>query len=251
MTPKVEVIIHPVCLRFRYHQGEIVYMFSSHAEQQLDEMELMLGIHPEHHSLFNANLGFLPVAATILIQGEKTILVDPGNHHIGFYGMLGQALAARQLKLEDIDMVVTTHLHADHAASILQLKGRPWVYGAGELEALASLEGEPITRGKCELMGERTEVGPGEPREIMSGVYAVFTPGHSPGHISLLVETESDRVLIAGDQTMTRSEYEQRRFSHWYSPAQRSDLNASLDRVQAWKPTLVIPGHDRSFRPGV
>lgn len=249
MKPNVEVIIHPVCLRFRYHQGEIVYMFSGHAEQQLDEMELMLGIHPEHHSLFNANLGFLPIASTILIQGEKNILVDPGNHHIGFYGMLQQALALKQLKLEDIDTVVTTHHHADHAASILHLEGRPWVHGMGELEALASFEGEPITRGKCELMGERTEIGPGEPRELMSGVYAIYTPGHSPGHISLLIESEEDRILIAGDQTMTRSEYEQRRFSHWYSETQLNDLNESLDHVQSWKPTLVIPGHDRPFKP--
>jgi N-acyl homoserine lactone hydrolase len=247
MAPTVDVIVQPVCLRFRYHQDEIVYMFAASADQQLDRMEQMLGIDPEVDQLFDANLGFLPVASTVLIRGERTILVDPGNHHIGFYGMLRQALASRGVTLEDVDLVVTTHTHADHAASITHLPGRPWVLGKHELEALAASEGESLTRAKCELMGERMEIGPGEPRELMQGVWAVFTPGHTPGHISVLVETRDGRVLVAGDLTMTRSEFEHRRFSHWYSKEQREALNTSLDRVQAWKPTLVIPGHDRQF----
>jgi glyoxylase-like metal-dependent hydrolase (beta-lactamase superfamily II) len=56
-------------------------------------------------------------------------------------------------------------------------------------------------------------------------------------------------VLIAGDQTMTRSEYEDRRFSQWYGAPQLEQLNASLDKVMAFEPHLVIPGHDRPFRP--
>jgi hypothetical protein len=47
---------------------------------------------------------------------------------------------------------------------------------------------------------------------------------------------------------MTRAEYEERRFSHWYTPEQLEQLNANLDRLGAWGPTLVLPGHDRAFR---
>ena len=42
MKTSVEVIIHPVCLRFSYHNNEIVYMFASNPEQQLDEMEKLM-----------------------------------------------------------------------------------------------------------------------------------------------------------------------------------------------------------------
>ncbi|UCH27595.1 MAG: MBL fold metallo-hydrolase [Trueperaceae bacterium] len=247
MAPSVDVIIQPVCLRFRYHQGEIVYLFSAAAEQQLDAMESMVGIDPQKAQLFDANLGFLPVASTVLIRGEKTVLVDPGNHHIGFYGMLGLALGSRGLSLSDIDVLVTTHTHADHAAAVTLLPNVPWVLGRGEFGAMAALEGQQIVEAKRAMLGPVTEVGPDDEHTIMEGVTAVFTPGHTPGHISLLVETASERVLVAGDLTMTESEYRNRTFSHWYGPEQLADLNASLDRVQAWGPTRVIPGHDRAF----
>lgn len=248
MKPSVEVIIQPICLRFRYHEGEIVYLFSGAAEGQLDAMERMLGIDPAREQLFDANLGFLPVASTVLIRGDKTILVDPGNHHVGFYGMLGNALSSRGLTFDDIDTVVTTHLHADHYASMHLLPGRPWVLGEGEFEVLEILEGPGVAAAKRQMMGEILEIPTTGEHEIVPGVAAVFTPGHSPGHISLLVDSDRGRVLIAGDQTMTEREYRDRSFSHWYSAEQLAQLHTSLDLVQAWEPDLVIPGHDRAFR---
>lgn len=250
MNPTVEVIIHPVCLRFRWDADELVYLFSGHADQQLDGMERMLGIGPEGGApIFETNLGFLPVASTVLIRGERTLLVDPGNHHIGSYGILRHALRARGLDYGDIDMVVTTHTHADHAAAILKFAGLPWVLGAGEFAAMEAIEGAPIVAAKRSMMGPVTEVPAGGELALMPGVTALHTPGHTPGHISLMVDTAEGRVLIAGDQTMTRSEYETRAFSQWYPPETLAELNRSLDRVQALAPDLVIPGHDRPFRP--
>lgn len=246
----VEVIIHPVCLRFRYDNDEIVYLFSSEPRQQLDRMETMVGIDPRTEGpIFDTNLGFLPVASTVLIRGEKTLVVDPGNAHIGAYGMLGRALASRGLGYDDIDAVVTTHTHSDHASAIVQLQGKPWILGAGEFADMELIEGKPIVEAKKQMMGEITELDATEPVEIMDGLRAIATPGHSSGHISLLAETDQGRVLVAGDLTMTRAEYEDRAFSHWYGPEQLSRLNASLDTVQAFSPDLVIPGHDRPFRP--
>ena len=246
-APEVEVIINPVCLRFRWHRDELVYLFSAGPEQQLDRMEEMIGIAPGPQPIFRTNLGFLPVASTVLIRGERTLLVDPGNHHIGAYSILWHALQSRGLDYGDIDLVVTTHCHTDHAAAIVHLSGKPWVLGAGELDEMAGIEGRPIVDAKKSMMAGVTEIA-GE-TELMAGVTAIPTPGHTAGHISLLVETAQEKVLVAGDLTMIASEYRHRTFSHWYSEAQLSQLNASLDRVQALAPDLVIPGHDRAFRP--
>lgn len=246
-TPTVEVIINPVCLRFRLDSDELVWMFASNPEQQLDRMEKMLGVGPGPQPIFRTNVGFLPTASTVLVRGERTLLVDPGNHHIGAYSILWHALQARGLDYDDIDEVVTTHIHTDHAGAILQLAGKPWTLGAGDLEEMAAIEGGPIVEAKKTMMGPIREID-GE-AEIMPGVIAIPTPGHTAGHISLIVETADERVLIAGDLTMVASEYRERRFSHWYSEAQLAQLNASLDRVQAMSPDLVIPGHDRAFRP--
>lgn len=247
-APTVEVIIHPVCLRFRWDSDELVYMFASNPEQQLDRMERMLGVSPDDGDpIFRTNVGFLPVASTVLVRGERTMLVDPGNHHIGAYSILWHALASRGLSYDDIDVVVTTHTHTDHAAAIVHLPGKPWVLGAGELAEMAAIEGAPIVEAKKSMMGEITEIS--EQCALMPGVTAIPTPGHTAGHISLLVETADERVLIAGDTAMIRSEYTDRSFSQWYGPEQLAQLHASLDRVQALEPTLVICGHDRPFRP--
>ena len=247
--PKVDVIIRPVCLRFRYHADEIVYMFAAGADQQLDGMEQMLGIGPGPDPIFDTNLGFLPVASTTLIRGERTLLVDPGNHHIGAYSIIDRALASRGVTKDDVDAVVTTHTHSDHAGAIVKFVGKPWILGAGELAEMELIEGPQLVAAKKAMMGEIIEIAGDEPVEIMPGVRVVRTPGHTAGHMSLLVETDDGLVLVAGDQTMTRSEYEERRFSQWYGPETLALLNASLDKVQAFAPALVIPGHEPPFRP--
>lgn len=245
--PSVEVIIRPVCLRFRLDHDEIVYFFAADPDQQLDRMELMLGIEPGDMPIFRTNLGFLPVASTVLIRGEKTLLVDPGNHHIASYSILWHALRERGLSYDDMDAVVLTHGHSDHAAALLQLQGKPWILGKGELDEMAAIEGAPIIGAKRQMMGPLTEID--APTRIMQGVTAIPTPGHTRGHISIIIDSDQGRILVAGDQTMTRSEYQDRKFSHWYGPETLAELNRSLDIVQGYRPDLVIPGHDRPFRP--
>lgn len=248
--PTVDVLIQPFCLRFSLHQDEIVYHVAGSAEMQLDRMELLMGINPATQSLFESNLGFLPVSTTVLIRGQRIIVVDPGNHHVGFYGSLGLALKRFHLTPADVDLVIGTHSHHDHLASLWLFAGKEVVLGAGEVDYARQVYGAAETDARLSRMAGVAEVPIGGELAICDGVSVVSTPGHTPGHVSVLVETASDRVVVAGDTVMTRAEYEERRFSHWYSPNELTQLNASLDRLQAWRPTLVLPGHDRAFRPG-
>lgn len=245
----VDVLIQPVCLRFRLHEDEVVYLFAGAADMQLDGMERMLGVDPARDALFDANIGFLPVATTTLVRGERTILVDPGNHHIGFYGLLGVALARFGLTPADVDVVVGTHSHHDHLASMVVLQGTELVLGEGEVEYARMAYGSEETDARLSTMGRLVTVPCGGELELAEGVTVVSTPGHTPGHVSVLVEAGDERVAIAGDTTMTEAEYRERAFSHWYTQEQLADLGESLDRLRAWGPTLVLPGHDRGFRP--
>ena len=144
MNTTVDILINPVTLRFSYHNSELIYMFASHPEQQLDEMEKLMGVTTDDGPIFDTNVGFLPVASTTLIRGEKNILVDPGNYHIGFYSILKRALASKNLTYEDIDIVATTHTHSDHAASIVHFRNKPWIIGSKEFDDMVAIEGKEI-----------------------------------------------------------------------------------------------------------
>ncbi len=249
MANQVDVLVQPVVLRFALVGDEIAYFFAGGADAQLDAMEHHFGIDPAKDQLFDANLGFLPVSTTALIRGERTIVVDPGNHHVGFYGQLGLALRRFGLAVEDVDMVVCTHCHHDHMASVFRFPGVELVLGEEEAAFSKVLYGPEEAGARLATAGKLTEVPLGGELELCPGVKAVSTPGHTPGHISVVADTPSDRIVITGDAAMTRSEYRDRTFSHWYTDEQLTELNAGVDRLQSLRPTLVMPGHDRAFDP--
>ena len=115
---------------------------------------------------------------TVLLRGEKTIVVDPGLP-LQNEPVVG-ALAARGLGPADVDLVVLTHAHLDHAGACADL---PAPVAVHELEAQAPhwllvgglLEALPLQL----LRGDEGELAP--------GVAWARTPGHCPGHISLCV----------------------------------------------------------------
>ena len=251
MANRVDVLIQPFTLRFSLHEDEIVYMVAGTAEMQLDRMELLMGVDPSTQQLFDSNVGFLPVSTSTLIRGEKTIVVDPGNHHVGFYGPLKKSLSRFDLTPDDVDLVICTHAHGDHMSSISIFPGTDFMIGEKELPRDDSEEIiDPVMRAQVGTMGKVTEVPYDGELKVIDGVTAISTPGHSPGHISVLVDCGDERVAIAGDVVMFRREFDQQEFGHWYSDEQRRLLNAGVEKIKAWGPTKVLPGHDRAFPAG-
>ena len=245
----VDVAIQPVVLRFSLIGNEISYHFAVGADAQLDEMEKRFGIDPATNTVFDSNLGFLPVATTLLIRGEKTIVVDPGNHHTSSYGILPGALSNLGVAVEDVDIVVATHSHHDHIAGASVFTGAELVVGAGEIDFAHQIYGPAKTEAMVEGLTVR-EVPTGDRVELCPGVFAVSTPGHTPGSISVLVESGPERYLATGDAAMTRKEFETRQLGHWYTGEQREEMARSLQVLHDLRPTMVFPGHDRAFRPG-
>lgn len=247
---RVDVAIQPVVLRFSLIGNDISYHFAAGADAQLDEMERRFGIDPKQDTVFDSNLGFLPVSTTLLIRGEKTIVVDPGNHHTSSYGILPSALGNLGVDVGEVDVVVATHSHHDHMAGVSVFEGAELVVGQNELEFARGTYGQAKTQAMIAGIGSISEVPEDGSLQLCEGVRAVSTPGHTPGSISVLVETEAERYMASGDAAMTRREYETQELGHWYTGAQREQMARSLQTIHDLKPTVVFPGHDRAFRPG-
>jgi glyoxylase-like metal-dependent hydrolase (beta-lactamase superfamily II) len=145
-----------------------------------------------------ANLYRIPTARFDLIN-SFAVVEDDGSVTLIDVGprtappRLAAGLASIGRSLRDVRRIVLTHAHADHAGSasafvrhtgagvLAHADDAPAVAGGGRFE--------PVEVARQLLDGERLDVG--------GGLRVVHTPGHSPGHISLLHEPGG--VLITGD----------------------------------------------------
>jgi len=182
-------------------------------------------------------VGMTTFPNTLLLRGPRKIVVDPGlplqNQP------LVRALALRGLSAADIDLVVLTHAHFDHAGACADLL-RP--VAVHERETRASYW--PLVGGLLDMLAlERLE---GEAGELADGVEWARTPGHCEGHISLNVTTASGKVVLCGDTIgPSRGEFD----AMEPSGPSAAELLASWERIRTWRPTRIIAGHLPPFAP--
>jgi glyoxylase-like metal-dependent hydrolase (beta-lactamase superfamily II) len=182
-------------------------------------------------------VGMTTFPNTLLLQGPRRIVVDPGlplqNEP------LVRALALRGLSAADIDLVVLTHAHLDHAGACADL---PRPVAVHERETQAPYW--PMVGG---LLDQLTlELLQGEAGELADGVEWARTPGHCDGHISLSVTTTSGPVVVCGDTIGPgRGEFDAMEPTGPSAP----ELLASWERIRAWRPARIIAGHLPPFTP--
>jgi glyoxylase-like metal-dependent hydrolase (beta-lactamase superfamily II) len=143
------------------------------------------------------------VGSYVLRSPEGTVLVDTGvgPQAMGASGKLLVELENAGVHPEDVDTVFLTHLHGDHLGWSVKPDGKPvfpearYVTQASEWEISAPYLGRAVAAlddlGVLELLDGEESVG--------EELTAIPTPGHSPGHSSLLVSSGGEQALVAGD----------------------------------------------------
>jgi N-acyl homoserine lactone hydrolase len=96
--------------------------------------------------------------------------------------------------------VVNTHLHFDHCGGNRLFGGTP-IY-VQRVEREAAREPDYTVPDWVEFEGAEYVELDGE-AEIVPGVRVLPTPGHTPGHQSVLVDTDAGLVVVAGDVAYT------------------------------------------------
>ena len=130
-------------------------------------------------------------------------------------GKLADSLEVAGIKPEQIGKVVLTHAHPDHIWGLidelddsLRFPRAQYIVAAREFDfwtsgEAAKLKGpiEGIAAGARRVFkaieARTTRIKPGD--EIAPGIAAIDTAGHTPGHISLLIVSGSNKLLITGD----------------------------------------------------
>jgi N-acyl homoserine lactone hydrolase len=130
--------------------------------------------------------------------------------------------------------VINTHLHFDHCGGNRRLAGIPTFVQRAELEA--AVEPDYLVDW-VRFPGESYVVLDGD-ATLFEGVSVLFTPGHSPGHQSVVVEADDGLVVLGGDVT-----YSMRELIDGATP--------SIRRIHDLRPRRVyLAHHERPWEPG-
>lgn len=211
----------------------------------------------------------LPIHAWVVEHNGRRLLVDAGEtaaaRDIPFARFdvqpadeLPAALAAAGMTVEDVDEVVLTHMHGDHMDGAVHLR-RPVRVHDAELAYSRSAASrffqralrQPIPAGVDfePLALDGGPFGAFEASKALSDderIVAVATPGHTPGHISIIcIDDDGRHVLLAGDATDTLEQLLARR--HDAVGPKPAVHVATLERILAHArehPTVYLPSHD-------
>jgi glyoxylase-like metal-dependent hydrolase (beta-lactamase superfamily II) len=219
-----------------------------------------------------------PSAGLVLVDTgfHRSVTAGPASERARNLGPIGRVMSRdlqmrpeqsvleqlHQLGLDagDIPLVVMTHLHFDHASALCDFPGatvlvsrEEWSAATGRGAALrgyskAQLDPRPSYL-TVDFAADGTSYGPFTRAVDLFGdgsLMLVSTPGHSAGHLSLVVRLAGREALLAGDAVYTLGTLrgEER---PW-----RSDDGAAFERslaeLRAWDlehpGAVVVPGHD-------
>jgi N-acyl homoserine lactone hydrolase len=157
---------------------------------------------------------------------------------------LREALASIGVDTQDVRAVANCHFHLDHCGGNPQFPGTPIFAQRVEYEAANSLQ---YTLPEIvDFEGAKLELHEGD-ADVAAGLRIIPTPGHTPGHQSLLVDTRDGRILIAGQAMNDASEYARAQLA-WQVRTGRSEDAPEppewLARVQELGPRRVLFAHD-------
>ena len=118
------------------------------------------------------------------------------------------ALAKIGVKPEEIDIVILTHLHWDHVGEVNIFPNAQFIVSQTELHF--ALDPPPCLHISYESpqlgiepmfikIMPRLKTIELKEREIVEGVRMIPTPGHTPGHMGVVVETDDGPYVFAGD----------------------------------------------------
>jgi N-acyl homoserine lactone hydrolase len=218
---------------------------------------------------FNTDLGadnpqmiHSPLCVYLLDTTDGPILIDTGfaevclnnaNYYNGspLEGMLypymnnehriPELLKMAGYKPEDIKLVISTHFHGDHSGGHKYFPDTPILVQQNELTVL---DDENYSPAECRLKDLNYQVINGD-YQLCDNIRLIYTPGHSPGHQSILINTvSSGYILLCIDAALTEAIFKN---NVPYATADPELAAASLNNLKAiaeeYK-ALPIFGHD-------
>jgi N-acyl homoserine lactone hydrolase len=147
------------------------------------------------------------------------------------------------IRRSQVDLIANCHLHPDHAGQNATFPGIPIHVQAKELAHARA--GNYTVLGWIDGPGVQYLEADGD-HELVPGVRILSTPGHSPGHQSLLVDQADGPVLLTGQAIYGLDEWASTPGREGRSTARLPEAyEASVAKLRAIEPVRVLFAHDR------
>lgn len=240
------------------HPSQI--FFANAPKERLEHALREYNIDPDHWEQH-----VTPYICLVIITGQHRVLVDTGAGNLApTTGKLIPNLQAEGIAPEDIDKVILTHGHPDHIGGNINGESKPafpnaryiiwkdeWDFWASkpnltelhidehikEILVTVARNNLPPIRDRLDLVDHETEIAP--------GIQAVAAPGHTPGHMVLIVSSDSEQMLCISDTVLHPVHLEQ---PDWYAavdfaPEQVMTTRRRLLKLAATEKALVSAFH--------
>ncbi|HEU5254057.1 MAG TPA: N-acyl homoserine lactonase family protein [Solirubrobacterales bacterium] len=225
--------------------------------------------HPSAGAIL-VDTGLHPSIATEPRQNFGRLAARSGKPTLAAGEDVPSQLRERGLETGEIPIVVMTHLHLDHTSAISEFPSSTFVVSEAEWQAAAH-DLNPLLNGYRRahfdyafeyrtIDFDRANIDSyasfGRTFDLFGdgSIHLAFTPGHSPGHMSVICRLAERDFVIGGDATYLRGQLDG---SEAASPRPHDAHNwrRSLQELRLFHsqfPDAVItPGHDPEFYAGI
>jgi glyoxylase-like metal-dependent hydrolase (beta-lactamase superfamily II) len=166
-----------------------------------------------------------PYNPVVVNTGSKLVVIDTGTSETNFERSKGTAgqfqrnLAAAGIDRNAVDAVIISHYHGDHINGLLRpdkslafpnaeilvpAAEHKYFMDDGEMSRAPKGRIETVFKNVRQVMTDDVlkRLRTYEPgKEIVTGIAAVATNGHSPGHNSQIIASGTSKVFVQGDVT--------------------------------------------------
>ncbi len=206
----------------------------------------------------------------VIELGDAVVLVDvgSGNRVSTTAGKMLGNLEAAGIDYDSITHVMLTHAHPDHiwgirddfdeaifpdAQYFISEAEHNWWLTPGRIDTIDETQQNLVVGAVNSLNADLLQLNlvQGD-TEIAPGITMISTPGHTPGHMSLHLESDGQELIVTGD--VTRNAYFDFERPEWYgSPDMDGDMSvATRKRLLDWASNdrITLVGYHFPF-PGV